>query len=136
MAGVTKNIESGSLKTRWNACHAASNILKNPVLPIGGEENDYPWTDGLYRALIHSVRQCRNYKVRINACRALATPQQRIKYGQQFDPVVQAILAAWEACHKEEENEFQEYRYKEQLKDQVKIMNIFYYVHLKLTKIQ
>ncbi|KAI9497178.1 armadillo-type protein [Zychaea mexicana] len=119
MSGVTKNIESGSLKTRWNACHAASNMLKNPEFPIGDSDR-HPWTDALYHALIQSVRQCRNYKVRINACLALAAPQERSKYGQQFDAVVQAVLGAWEACHKEEENEFQEYRYKEQLKDQVR----------------
>ncbi|KAI9247652.1 armadillo-type protein, partial [Phascolomyces articulosus] len=131
MAGMTKNIESGSLKTRWNACHAVSNLLKNPDFPIGTDNdhnnnNDdvdddrYPWTDTLYHALIQSVRQCRNYKVRINACRALATPQERRKYGKQFEAVTQSILSAWEACHKEEENEFQEFRYKDQLKDQVK----------------
>ncbi|KAI8144022.1 armadillo-type protein, partial [Fennellomyces sp. T-0311] len=117
MASVTKNIESGSLKTRWNACHATSNMLKNAAFPIG---DGYPWTEAVYGALVQSMRQCRNYKVRINACLALATPSGRDKYGRQFEMVVAAVLGAWEACHKDEESEFQELRYREQLKDQVR----------------
>ena len=35
MDGLVKNIETGSLKTRWNACHATSNMLLNPNFPIG-----------------------------------------------------------------------------------------------------
>ena len=117
MASMTKNIETGSLKTRWNACHATSNMLKNAAFPIG---DGYPWTEAVYGALAQAVRQCRNYKVKINACLALATPVARDKYGRQFETVLQAILSAWEACHKEEDGEFQEYRYREQLKDQVR----------------
>ncbi|CDH49671.1 heat repeat-containing protein 6 [Lichtheimia corymbifera JMRC:FSU:9682] len=116
MNGLCKNIETGTLKTRWNACHAASNMLKNPDFPVG---DPYPWTKAIYTALIHSLLQCRNFKVRINACLALATPTRRDQYGSSFDAVVQAILAAWDACHQEDDT-FQEYRYREQLKEQVK----------------
>ena len=90
-------------------------MLKNPDFPIG---DPYPWTKAIYTALIHSLLQCRNFKVRINACLALATPTCRDQYGSSFDAVVQAILAAWDACHQEDDT-FQEYRYREQLKEQV-----------------
>ncbi|KAI9310898.1 armadillo-type protein [Dichotomocladium elegans] len=117
MAGLTKNIDTGSLKTRWNACHAASNLLKNPEFPIG---DPYPWTGTLYNALIQSLLHCRNFKVRINACLALCAPTERRKYGDRFCAVAQAIAEALDSCHQEDDS-FQEYRYREQLKEQVRL---------------
>ncbi|KAL1927140.1 hypothetical protein VTP01DRAFT_5103 [Rhizomucor pusillus] len=124
MAGLVKNVETGSLKTRWNACHAASNMLKNASFPIGyvqASRSLYPWTVPLYTALTRSLNQCRNYKVKINACLALATPSDGGKYGddQLFTAVYQAVEQAKVACETGQEENFQEYRYKEQLKQQV-----------------
>ncbi|ORY95566.1 armadillo-type protein, partial [Syncephalastrum racemosum] len=116
MLALMKNIETGSLKTRWNACHAASSMLKNPSFPIG--QAQFPWTAGLYAALIQSLLHCRNYKVRIHACMALATPTSLDKYGDQYPAVQKAIASAQQACSEEQEGEYQEYRYKEQLEAQ------------------
>ncbi|CEG82256.1 hypothetical protein RMATCC62417_16357 [Rhizopus microsporus] len=59
MDGLVKNIESGSLKTRWNACHAVSNVFLNPYFPIGyieeGGGRVYPWTHDVYEALTQSL---------------------------------------------------------------------------------
>ncbi|KAG0177249.1 HEAT repeat-containing protein 6 [Apophysomyces sp. BC1021] len=122
LTGLIKNIETGSLKTRWNACHAASNMLQNPDFPIGYMEDGdvFPWTSALYIALCQSLTQCKNFKVRINACLALSTPSHRDRYGDpsQFGMIINAIKDAWTACDSEE-TEFQENRYKEQLKDQL-----------------
>ncbi|KAF7722562.1 HEAT repeat-containing protein 6 [Apophysomyces ossiformis] len=122
MAGLIKNIETGSLKTRWNACHAASNMLRNPDFPIGRMERGglFPWTNGLYSALCQSLTQCKNFKVRINACLALAAPMERDRYGdpRQLGAVVDGILTSWDACENEE-TDYQEVRYKEQLKNQI-----------------
>ncbi|KAI8335129.1 armadillo-type protein, partial [Chlamydoabsidia padenii] len=137
MAGLTKNIENGSLKTRWNACHAASNALKNDEFPIGflqhqpqsaydidGElltqRQEYPWTSTLFRALIQALTQCKNYKVRINAALALATPHQQTRYGHHLNTIYQTVLSVWHDCHDPNvSTEFQEYKYQEQLKHQV-----------------
>ncbi|ORY99820.1 armadillo-type protein, partial [Absidia repens] len=143
MVGLVKNIENGSLKTRWNACHAASNILKNDAFPMGflhqgqGQQSDYDengerygkqlqqqqeytWTATVYCALIHAVTKCKNYKVRINACLALATPHRRSLYGRHLQTIFQAILSTWHTCHDPNITaDFQEYKYQEQLNHQV-----------------
>ncbi|CAG8719221.1 17253_t:CDS:10, partial [Cetraspora pellucida] len=78
---LIKNFESGSLKVRWNACYAASNMLHNPNFPIGQKSNT--WSVQLYDALIRAVQTSKNFKVRINASLALATPTTRDKYGDE-----------------------------------------------------
>ncbi|KAI8099098.1 armadillo-type protein, partial [Halteromyces radiatus] len=133
LTGLVKNIESGSLKTRWNACHAASNALKNRHFPIGyrqqydqgGEmykkedQQEYPWTRIVFQTLTNAL-QCKNYKVRINACLALATPHQRSFYGHHLVPIYHALMSAWSICHDPNATtEYQEYKYQDQLKTQV-----------------
>ncbi|KAI8379388.1 armadillo-type protein [Radiomyces spectabilis] len=125
MGELIKNMETGALKTRWNACHAASNLLKNEDYPIGymSDGGMYQWTEGFYHALVHSLNSCKNFKVRINSCLALATPTKREFYGDQrlFNKTVEGVLKAWDACQDGAETEFQEYRYREQLKHQLMI---------------
>ncbi|CAO3628299.1 unnamed protein product [Cunninghamella blakesleeana] len=131
ISSLAKNIETGSLKTRWNACHAASNLLLNPIFPIGYIEplsssssslkQQYGWTSTLYNSLIKALTKCNNYKVRINACLALATPKQIHFYGDCMQPIFQAILSTWHNCHDPNRSiEYQELKYHEQLKDQLK----------------
>lgn len=102
-------------------------MLKNASFPIGyvqASKSLYPWTVPLYTALTRSLNQCRNYKVKINACLALATPSDGGKYGddQLFTAVYQAVEQAKVACETGQEENFQEYRYKEQLKQQVRVL--------------
>ncbi|KAI9031530.1 armadillo-type protein [Phycomyces nitens] len=120
MAALVKNIEGGTLKTRWNACHAASNMLRNPDFPIGymNREQMYPWTTGFYRALCLALTQCKNFKVRINACLALTRPSLQAQYGSpdQLKTIVSSVLEAYKTCLDDKETEFQELGYKDQLK--------------------
>ncbi|EPB90414.1 hypothetical protein HMPREF1544_02780 [Mucor circinelloides 1006PhL] len=121
MQGLEKNIEAGSLKIRWNACHATSNMLLNPHFPIGfipKEGGVYPWTHTLYQSLIHSLLNCKNFKVRINACLALTTPKQQDQYGDKLTLIVKSILEAWDVCQKN--TEYKEIKYKQQLEQQIK----------------
>jgi hypothetical protein len=119
MDGLVKNIESGSLKTRWNACHATSNMLLNPYFPIGfvAEGGIYPWTQTLFQALISALIQCKNFKVRINACLAMTTPSKQEQYGDKLPLIIKSILEAWEIC--QQNQEYKEIKYKNQLEQQV-----------------
>ncbi|KAG1453298.1 hypothetical protein G6F55_008215 [Rhizopus delemar] len=122
MDGLVKNIETGSLKTRWNACHATSNMFLNPYFPIGymNEGGIYPWTQTIYEALIQSLLQCKNFKVRINACLALSTPKSREKYGNKLEMIMSSISEAWKKC---QENEgYSEIKYRNQLESQVDVV--------------
>ncbi|KAI7862931.1 armadillo-type protein, partial [Spinellus fusiger] len=120
MEALIKNIETGTLKTRWNACHAANNLLHNPHFPIGYQDDSlscYAWTSNFYQALCMSLTQCKNFKVRIHACLALTTPSLYTQYGssQQILIIVEAILETHRACSEDKDTEFQELGYKQQL---------------------
>lgn len=121
MEGLVKNIETGSLKTRWNACHATSNMLLNPHFPIGFMEGGgiYPWTQSLFMALTQSLIHCKNFKVRINACLAMTQPNQREQYGDKLPLIVQSILDAWDICQMH--NDYKEIKYKNQLQEQASL---------------
>ncbi|RUP45427.1 hypothetical protein BC936DRAFT_148199 [Jimgerdemannia flammicorona] len=129
VGGLMKNVEAGSLKVRWNACHAASNMLLNPDLPVGmtahpvtGEPHLAPWTNPLYDSLLKSLRQCKNFKVRINAALALASPARRERFGDAagYARVIEAVVDAME--HVEdvaERTSFVEMKYVEQFREQL-----------------
>ncbi|ORX61298.1 hypothetical protein DM01DRAFT_1119402 [Hesseltinella vesiculosa] len=122
---IVKNMETGSLKARWNACHAASNTLKNAAIPIGYVKKNtnvkqYPWTPIFYQTLLHCMTKCANYKVRINACLALASPTDVAQFGDQWEPVYKALIAAWDDIQTlEAGTDFNERKYRSQLKDQL-----------------
>ncbi|KAI8994959.1 armadillo-type protein [Pilobolus umbonatus] len=119
MNSLVRNIETGPLKTRWNACHATSNMLSNPYFPIGYMKGGglYPWTSLVYHALIQSLVQCKNFKVRINACLALNAPNHQSQYGDKLELIVDNILIAWDIC--QNNHEYKEIKYKEQLEEQI-----------------
>lgn len=127
VAAVTKNIESGTLKARWNACHAAGNILRNPNFPIGSADNNR-WTVPFYEALMKSLKQCKNFKVRIHACAALGTPTQKSQYGTSamFAKVINSVRECLQEIDQDlPDISFMEMRYKEQLKEQVREIEIY-----------
>ncbi|KAI8987688.1 armadillo-type protein [Mycotypha africana] len=128
---LVKNIEGGSsLKVRWNACHATSNVLMNLQFPIGYQTDTrsvYPWTHMVFSSLMDALLNCKNYKVRINACLALSTPKLPEQYGDQLTSIVSAILKAWDRLLKDDEQgSFNEIKYKEQLKKQVAYFHFFF----------
>ncbi|KAF0524602.1 ARM repeat-containing protein [Gigaspora margarita] len=116
---LIKNFESGSLKVRWNACYATSNMLRNPNFPIGQKTNN--WSVQLYDALIKAVQTSKNFKVRINASLALATPTTRDKYGDitTFIKILQAVVTSLENIDNLAGTGFSEVKYQEQLKNQL-----------------
>ncbi|CAG8437478.1 9765_t:CDS:10 [Scutellospora calospora] len=113
--------ERGLIKdvVRWNACYAASNMLRNPNFPIGQKSNT--WSVQLYDALIRAVQTSKNFKVRINASLALATPTTRDKYGDitTFIKILQAVVTSLENIDNLTGTGFSEVKYQEQLKNQL-----------------
>ncbi|KAG0235041.1 HEAT repeat-containing protein 6 [Actinomortierella wolfii] len=130
MEVLVKNIEQGTLKGRWNACHAVQNVLMNDDFPIGlttgtiyaCESDLVSWTEAVYGALLNAIRQSKNFKVRINACAALAVPKTRIKYGHRamFREMVQVLMDAAQNLDRDQaDHDFSEYRYRAQLENKL-----------------
>ena len=75
----------------------------------------------IYKALTAVVKQCNNFKVKINAATALSVPQTRRCYGDVtemtsiWDSLVGALRTA------ESITDFGEFRYREHLVEQVRI---------------
>ncbi|KAG0078881.1 HEAT repeat-containing protein 6 [Podila epicladia] len=125
---LIKNIEQGSLKGRWNACHAIQNVLLNNDFPIGStygtsyacDSDEVSWTDHVYSALLQAIQQSRNFKVRINACAALTVPKTRLKYGNQsrFRNMIEVLLKAVDNLDNKNdqgEHDYGEFQYRDQL---------------------
>ncbi|XP_033748444.1 HEAT repeat-containing protein 6-like [Pecten maximus] len=112
---LVKNITSGTMKVRWNACYAVSNLFKNPLLNQASTE----WMRDIILALCGVVRDCKNFKVRINAALALGSPSDRDQYGD-----ISLFLSVWEALIRgletaEEVTDFAEYKYRGNLNNQI-----------------
>ncbi|KAL3856514.1 hypothetical protein ACJMK2_011262 [Sinanodonta woodiana] len=112
---LVKNIGSGAMKVRWNACYATSNIFKNRDLPHGSVS----WTSDILNALCCAVKECKNFKVRINAALGLTSLEERSQFGsvQIFSAVWSNLITALKAAG--EITDFAEYRYRDNLIDQV-----------------
>jgi hypothetical protein len=85
-------MESGAVKTRWNACHAAANMFQNPSFPIGSVKTTStaaiaPYTVTFFATLLSVMTKSKNYKVRINASQALATAQYRACFTDESNQV-------------------------------------------------
>ncbi|KAI9096255.1 armadillo-type protein [Phlyctochytrium arcticum] len=119
---VVKSVESGSVKTRWNACHAIGNMLKTPAFPIGSAS----WTKSIYAALADAVLRCKNFKVRISAATALSSPLAIAQFGrgpteqqENLTMTLEALLTAAQNIDRLDEAAFGEYKYREQLQEQL-----------------
>lgn len=113
---IIKNVVNGTVKVRWNASYAVGNIFRNENLHCILERH----LSHVFSALLISVRQCKNFKVRISATSALAVPSQRTFYGDAsmfvgiWDGLVD-VLASLEA----DDKDFSEFRYQDSLIDQI-----------------
>ncbi|KAF9175295.1 HEAT repeat-containing protein 6 [Mortierella sp. AD010] len=127
---LIKHMEQGSLKGRWNACYAMQNVLLNPHFPIGStagtsyalDSNMVSWTRDVYGALLQAIQQSKNFKVRINACAALAVPKTRAKYGDQamVRKMIQVLMAAVQNLDEEQvEHAYGEFQYRGQFESKL-----------------
>jgi hypothetical protein len=114
---VCSNVKSGPFKVRWNACHTLGKMFQNPHFPMGQAS----WTQDTLMTLAEAISQTRNYKVRIHACSALCALQQRVQLGNQqcYVHIVQTITTALASVDSMEHTVFSEFKYVEQLKEQL-----------------
>lgn len=82
------------------------------------------------QALCNVVRECKNFKVRINAALAFSIPANRGCYGNpgQFLFIWDSLLVALENA--EQVSDFAEYRYRDSFTEQVLVASRFYIYHL------
>jgi hypothetical protein len=112
-----KNVEAGSVKIRWNACHAICNMFKNKNFPIGKSS----WTSTLIMSLLKSIKSCRNFKVRINAANALLQLTMKEQYGSLdlVKDTLECILNSLENIDDLANTKYGEYKYQQQLKEKL-----------------
>ncbi|KAK6184220.1 hypothetical protein SNE40_006730 [Patella caerulea] len=112
---LVKNILSGTMKVRWNACYAISNMFKNNGLPHGKTQ----WTIDIIHALGSVVKECKNFKVRINAALALSSLKERGFYGdvELFTFVWNSLIVALKTS--EDITDFAEFKYRDNLTEQI-----------------
>jgi len=114
-ACMVDNIKTGKImKIRWNACYAASNILRKK-----GLDKNYAWKMELLECLLETVRNFQNFKVRINAAVALGSASSRETLGDFYIPVVEGLVDSLGSTHSEEV--FGEWQHQENLRDQLSI---------------
>jgi len=114
-ACMLENIRTGKImKIRWNACYAASNILRKK-----GMEKNYDWKIELLECLIETVRDFQNFKVRINAAVALGSAVSRGTLGDLYIPVMEVLVDGLSSTHSEEV--FGEWQHQENLRDQLSL---------------
>ncbi|TPX51180.1 hypothetical protein SeLEV6574_g00435 [Synchytrium endobioticum] len=132
VTALTKNICSGAMKTRWNACHAVGTMLGNWTLPCESAS----WTKSLMEALVQTVSSCKNFKVRINAAAALSIPLTISKYGgnEVVSRICEVLDDAYQHVHVGVETSvtFGEYKYREQLVNQIRMT--FQHMHEIINK--
>ncbi|KAJ3047828.1 HEAT repeat-containing protein 6 [Rhizophlyctis rosea] len=119
---VLKNVDSGTVKARWNACYALTNMLKHPHFPIGRTS----WTNQVYESLLQAMKKCKNFKVRIGAAGALSVPGKVEMFGEPvgrgksvLKGVMRGVVEAMEGVDDLEDVGFGEVKYREQLRDQL-----------------
>jgi len=110
----TSSTGLGAVKLRWNACYAIANLLKNPDLVFIPQPN---WLPDLFSALVKVTQSGKNFKTRINAALALSCLEKRAYYGASFTDIVAAVVSGLE--NTEDIEVFSEYKYKENLRNQL-----------------
>ena len=118
VTAIADSVQTGPMKSRWNGCYACLYIFQNPSFPFSEEHLITP----VYNALIASLEQCKNFKVRISAVNALLTPTSRQCYGsvELFGTIWSGVLSSLESS--EEMEDFTEFKYKETLQNQILLM--------------
>ncbi|XP_078681008.1 HEAT repeat-containing protein 6-like [Branchiostoma floridae x Branchiostoma belcheri] len=112
---LTKCVKTGMAKVRWNACYAVGNMFNNPALPLGVA----PWAPALFTALQEAIKDCKNFKVRINATLALTVPTNREHFGskEQFCELWGCLADALVGTERVED--FSEFKYRDTLREQL-----------------
>ncbi|KAL8621513.1 hypothetical protein ACOMHN_026185 [Nucella lapillus] len=112
---IVNTMISGPMKVRWNSCYAIANMMRNSLLFSGNT----PWLSSVLTTLAQVVKDCKNFKVRINAALALSLPAHRQHYGDaaHYILVWTSLLDSLRTA--QDITDFAEFRYKDSLTEQV-----------------
>jgi HEAT repeat-containing protein 6 len=114
-AAVNSNIHVNNAKVQWNACYAAASLLLHSRRTES--EGEEAWKIQMLKLLTREVKDCKNFKVRINAALALSMPENRLDYGSEYVAVWEGVMRSVERL--DEMEEFSELRYRETLSAQL-----------------
>jgi len=111
---LISNISTGkSMKVRWNACYAASNLLKKDDIT----EDSGKWVSDLIDSLTSLVQNFQNFKVRINAAVAIGSVWGRPVINRQLFNILQCLMLGLESSQNLEI--FGEYQHQSNLVQQL-----------------
>jgi len=115
---LIKNITTGPMKTRWNACYACRYMLENVDCPLATAD----WASDLFNSLLKALGECKNFKVRISAASALYSPSSRSCYGDE-----KLFVHIWKECllaleKSDELTDFTEFKHKDNLQEQTMLL--------------
>ena len=123
---------SKAVKSRWNACHAMGNLLRNPHLtthpsPVLSSHSSSTLIPVLLRVLTHHLSPTAavassssvNYKVSINAAGALSAPPSRVVYGSCYVVCVVQLLSYVTRCEQLDCKDYREVKYRDVLRGQL-----------------
>ena len=92
---IAKNISGGKvMKVRWNACYAASLVLKVKEEMICSSQSRL----NIIEAILPVMQSCPNYKVRINGALALMSIDQRSVFSTLYCPTVKSVVKSLESA--------------------------------------
>ena len=124
---------SKAAKSRWNACHAIGNLLRNPHLTTHPDLTLATHTAPtlipvLLDVLTHHLSSAPsalsssssiNYKVSINAAGALSAPATRAVYGSCYKLCVVQLLSYVVQCEQLDCKDYREVKYRDVLRGQL-----------------
>jgi len=106
----------GSVKVQWNSSYAVGNLFKNNF--IQKKLDSVSWAPSLFKGLLSLVKNCKNFKARINAVLALSLLPMRSHYpGPSFIQIWETLIEALETL--DEMTDFSEFKYQENLRLQL-----------------
>lgn len=111
-------ISTGKMKVKWNACYSIGNCMKNPIIfSDTSSANNFNWQNIVYPSLTKLIKNCSNFKVRINAAIALGVPSKREHYEKYFHVIWTALLEALQQS--DHMIDYNEYQHRDNLVEQV-----------------
>jgi len=122
--------EKSSVKVKWNVCYAFGNLFQNPALEETFSTQVNPnvissqMFERIFEFLIDTLQHCDNFKVRINSASAIYSgliliSYQHSRHERITAKVTECICLAVHKTFYDNQHEFTEYKYKQQLQRQL-----------------
>jgi hypothetical protein len=110
---LIEDTHEGSAKVRWNACYALGNLFKNESILEFSKSS----VSTAMETLLQLLATASNFKIRINACVALASPSSLEYYGDRLSKLWQIVLDCLQSLESLED--VASFQYKDSLHEQL-----------------